>query len=458
MRERILLFVILSLLSVFLYVFQNHVNTVVGFLILCACMVTYGLYSIAATKYQKRKLKKHPIVVNESYKPFVTIMVPAHNEEYVIANTVENILAIDYPNFEIIVIDDRSSDNTANVIKELELKYEKVKAFIRPQDAFPGKSAVLNDAMALAKGDAILVFDADATVEKDFLIKLIPHLEPADVGAVQARKIIRNKDYNFLTRCQNNEYTLDTHFQTGRDAVKGAVELRGNGELIKREALEDIGGWNNYTITDDLDMSTRLHIKGWDIRFCPDACVYEEGIVYLFPLFRQRRRWLEGTIRRYLEYFGEAMRSKKMSLRARLDMAIYITQFIMPLWFMMEVVFRVIRLITDKFCPSVYSLHNVLWSSLIVASVVGLGFFMAIRYALRRYDYIPRLIALKQAFETTLYMLIIWFPMELFICGKILFRKKDMNWGKTTHGLVLEEQQKHLVEQRDLEEKQLQEV
>ena len=125
---------------------------------------------------------------------------------------------------------------------------------------------------------------------------------------------------------------------------------------------------------------------------------------------------------------------------------------------MMEVVFRVIRLITDKFCPSVYSLHNVLWSSLIVASVVGLGFFMAIRYALRRYDYIPRLIALKQAFETTLYMLIIWFPMELFICGKILFRKKDMNWGKTTHGLVLEEQQKHLVEQRDLEEKQLQEV
>ena len=457
MRERILLFTILSLLSVFLYVFQNHVDTVVGFLILCACMVTYGLYSIAATKYQKRKLKKHPPVVNESYKPFVTIMVPAHNEEYVISNTVENILAIDYPNFEVIVIDDRSTDNTANVVRDLELKYEKVKAFIRPQDAFPGKSAVLNDAMEMAKGDAILVFDADATVEPDFLNKLIPHLEPADVGAVQARKIIRNKDYNFLTRCQNNEYTLDTHFQTGRDAVKGAVELRGNGELIKREALVDIGGWNNYTITDDLDMSTRLHIKGWDIRFCPDACVYEEGIVYVFPLFRQRRRWLEGTIRRYLEYFAEAMRSKKMSLRARLDMAIYITQFIMPLWFMMEVVFRVVRLVTDKICPSAYSLHNVLWSSLVVASAVGLGFFMAIRYALRRYDFVPRLRALKQAFETTIYMLVIWFPMELFICGKILFRKKDMNWGKTAHGLVVEEQQKLGVEIKK-EEKDLQEV
>lgn len=448
MRERILLFIILTCLGVFLFVFQNYVNTVVGFLILCACMVTYGLYSIAATQYQKRLLKKHPPVINENYKPFVTIMIPAHNEEYVIANTVENVLQLDYPNFEIIVIDDRSSDNTDAVIRKLEEKYDKVTALVRDKDAFPGKSAVLNDAFKIAKGDAVLVFDADATVEPDFLNKLIPLLEPADVGAVQARKIIRNKDFNFLTRCQNNEYTLDTNFQVGRDAVKGAVELRGNGELIKREALEDINGWNNYTITDDLDMSTRLHIKGWDIRFCPDACVYEEGIIYIFPLFRQRRRWLEGTIRRYLEYFGEAMRSKKMSLRARLDMAIYITQFIMPLWFMMEVVFRVIKLVTDKIDP--YSLHNVLWSSLIVSAVVGLGFFAAIRYSLRRYDSVLRMKAFKQALETTVYFLIIWFPMELFICGKILFCKKDMNWGKTAHGLVMEEKNRQELEMQEV--------
>ena len=448
MRERILLFIILSCLGVFLYVFQNYVNTVVGFVILCACMVVYGLYSIAATKYQKRKLKMHPIVVNKNFKPFVTVMIPAHNEESVISNTVENILKMNYPNFEVIVIDDRSSDNTASVIKDLEAKHEQVRALIRENDAFPGKSAVLNDALKMAHGEAILVFDADATVEPDFLNKLVPNLEPADVGAVQARKIIRNKDINFLTRCQNNEYTFDTYLQVSRDAIKGAVELRGNGELIKRQALEDIDGWNNYTITDDLDMSTRLHIKGWDVRFCPDACVYEEGIVYVFPLFRQRRRWLEGTIRRYLEYFGEAMKSKKMSLRARLDMAVYITQFIMPLWFMMEVAFRIIKLLTDKIDP--YSLHNVLWSSLIVSAVVGLGFFGAIRYSLRKYDFVPRMSAFRQALETTVYFLIIWFPMELFICGKILFCKKDMNWGKTAHGLVVEEQNKQELEMQEV--------
>ena len=448
MRERILLFIILSCLGVFLYVFQNYVNTVVGFVILCACMVVYGLYSLAATKYQKRKLKKHPIVVNENFKPLVTVMIPAHDEEAVISNTVENILNMDYPNFEVIVIDDRSSDNTASVIKDLEAKHEQVRALIREKNAFPGKSAVLNDALKIARGEAILVFDADATVEPDFLNKLIPHLEPADVAAVQARKIIRNKDVNFLTRCQNNEYTFDTYLQVSRDAIKGAVELRGNGELIKRQALEDIDGWNNYTITDDLDMSTRLHIKGWDVRFCPDACVYEEGIVYVFPLFRQRRRWLEGTIRRYLEYFGAAMKSKKMSLRARLDMAVYITQFIMPLWFMMEVVFRIIKLLTDKIDP--YSLHNVLGSSLIVSAVVGLGFISAIRYSLRQYDFVPRMSSFRQALETTVYFLIIWFPMELFICGKILFCKKDMNWGKTAHGLVVEEQNRQELEMQEV--------
>lgn len=198
---------------------------------------------------------------------------------------------------------------------------------------------MLNDALALAKGEAILVFDADAQMDKDFLTNLVYELQPKDVGAVQARKVVKNKDVNLLTKCQNNEMTIDTSCQVTRDAVKGAVELRGNGELIKRAALEDIGGWNNYTITDDLDMSTRLHIKGWDVRFCKDTIVYEEGIMYLMPLYRQRRRWLEGTIRRYLEYFWDIMTSKKMSLRVRMDTIAYISEFVMPHGLLLNLLF-----------------------------------------------------------------------------------------------------------------------
>ena len=434
MKERILLFTIVFGLGVFIYIFQSYFNTVWGLALLCTFMFIYCLFMNLSYKLKKRKLQKYPEIINPDYKPSVTVMIPAHNEEGVISNTVHNILNMDYENFDIIVIDDRSTDNTASVIKNLEQKYEKVTALIRAKDAFPGKSAVLNDAFKIAKGEAILVFDADATVEPDFLSKLIPYLEPKDVGAVQARKVIRNKNVNLLTRCQNNEYTMDTHFQVGRDSIKGAVELRGNGELIKRQAIEDIGGWNNYTLVDDLDMSTKLHIKGWDIRFCPDAVVYEEGIIYLRPLYRQRRRWLEGTIRRYLEYAGDVLFSKDMSLRASLDMTAYITQFIMPGWFVMEILIRGFKVLAKQAPP------HMLYSSIVIGCAIGFGFFFGARYALRRYDYMPRLDATFEALETSVYLFIIWFPLVLYICFKILFMKKDMNWGKTAHGLVLEEE------------------
>lgn len=434
MKERILLFTIVFGLGVFIYIFQSYFNTVWGLALLCTFMFIYALFMNLSYKLKKRKLQKFPQIINENYKPFVTVMIPAHNEETVITNTVGNILQMNYSNFDVIVIDDRSTDNTASVIKNLEQKYEKVTALIRSKDAFPGKSAVLNDAFKIAKGEAILVFDADATVEPDFLSKLIPYLEPKDVGAVQARKVIRNKNQNLLTRCQNNEYTMDTHFQVGRDSVKGAVELRGNGELIKRQALEDINGWNNYTIVDDLDMSTRLHIKGWDVRFCPEAIVYEEGIAYIRPLYRQRRRWLEGTIRRYLEYAGDVLFSKKMSLRASLDMTAYISQFIMPGWFLMEILIRGFKVLAKQAPP------HMLYSSIFIGCVIGFGFFFGARYALRRYDYMPRLDATFEALETSIYLFIIWFPLVLYICFKILFMKKDMNWGKTAHGLVMEEE------------------
>lgn len=432
MKERILLFIIIIGLTTFIYVFQNYTNW--GLLLLICFMMIYFVFASIATKVKARKELKNPKEKDESYKPFVSVMIPAHNEESVITETVSRVFQLDYPNYEVIVIDDRSNDNTASVIKDLEQKYGgRLKILIREQSAFPGKSAVLNDALKIAKGEAILVFDADAQMDPDFLTNLVYELQPKDVGAVQARKVIKNKDVNWLTKCQNNEMTIDTSCQVTRDAVKGAVELRGNGELIKREALDDIGGWNNYTITDDLDMSTRLHIKGWDVRFCKDTVVYEEGIMYLMPLYRQRRRWLEGTIRRYLEYFWDIMTSKKMSLRVRVDTIAYISEFLMPAWFIIELFILILKIFI-KDAPV-----NTLMSSVILACLIGVGFMMSCRYALRKYDKFNRIDAFTQAVITSVYLLIIWFPLVLFIGTKILFMKKDMKWGKTTHGLVRHE-------------------
>ena len=119
MKERIALFVILLGLTAFIYMFQYHVNTLWGYVLLLSFMTVYGIYSTVALQHNKRKLKKQPLKINEDYKPFVSIMIPAHDEETVITNTVDNIMQLNYQNFEIIIIDDRSTDNTANVIKDL---------------------------------------------------------------------------------------------------------------------------------------------------------------------------------------------------------------------------------------------------------------------------------------------------------------------------------------------------
>lgn len=428
MKDRVTLLSILCFLLAFLIIFQNYFNTTWAIIFLVMFMALYMVYMYIAVKHQKRKLRKNPVVYNENLAPFISILIPCHNEAVVIKETVENILNVDYENYEIIVIDDRSTDDTKDAVLELEKKYDKVKALIRDKSAYPGKSAVLNDAVKIAKGEAYLVFDADAKIKPDFIKLLLTKYEGDDVGAIQARKVIINANQNFLTACQYNEYVMDTHLQVGRDAVKGAVELRGNGELIKKNALVDIGGWNNETITDDLDMSTRLHIKGWDIRFVQDAIVYEEGVVTFSALVRQRRRWVEGSIRRYLEYIWDVLFTKDMSLRVGFDLIAYISEFLLPAWLIIEIIVQAFHFVKGQ--------ENYILSSAILIVVVGLFFTSGLIYSFRKYSHYTTFKAIIQAIITSGYFITIWFPIVMFIVFKIIFTKRTMDWGKTQHGVI----------------------
>ncbi len=428
MKDRVTLLSILCFLLAFLVIFQNYFNTTWAIIFLVMFMALYMIYMYIAVKHQRRKLRKNPVVYNENLAPFISILIPCHNEAVVIKETVENILNVDYENYEIIVIDDRSTDDTKDAVLELEKKYDKVKALIRDKNAYPGKSAVLNDAIKLAKGEAYLVFDADAKIKPNFIKTLLTKYEGDDVGAIQARKVIINANQNFLTACQYNEYVMDTHLQVGRDAVKGAVELRGNGELIKKNALVDIGGWNNETITDDLDMSTRLHIKGWDIRFVQDAIVYEEGVVTFSALVRQRRRWVEGSIRRYLEYIWDVLFTKDMSLRVGFDLIAYISEFLLPAWLIIEIIVQAFHFVKGQ--------ENYILSSAILIVIVGLFFTSGLIYSFRKYSHYTTFKAIIQAIITSGYFITIWFPIVMFIVFKIIFTKRTMDWGKTQHGVA----------------------
>ena len=428
MRDRLIILLFIGicwgLLAFARYIFPE----LTSLYIVIFLTVIYTLFLSAAFTHQSRKQRKRPQRLKMDYEPTVTIMVPAHNEEKVIKKTVENFLALDYTKFEIFIIDDRSTDNTPVIVKELSEKYKgKVNYLIRQKDAFPGKSAVLNDALAITKGEVICVFDADAKVKPNFLKVLLPYLAPEDIGAVQARKIIINKDANILTRCQNNEYTMDNHFQISRDSINGAVELRGNGELIKRVALEEVGGWNNYTITDDLDLSTKLHLNAWGVRYCPVGEVYEEAILNFIPLIKQRRRWVEGSIRRYIDYCWQILTSEIISLRASFDMLSYLLEFVVPVLLVFHLVVQSFALIRGH--------ENQLLSTLAVACGIGFFFFVTLLFSLKKYDKLSVFQTVKQSIETSIYMILIWMPVVVFILFKILILPRDMNWGKTSHGL-----------------------
>lgn len=418
----------------FLVTFNYYMPQQPAFILLMGFVVAYTILMNIAYKHQRRKLKKNPPVEDTSYKPFVSIMVPCHCEEAVIAETIANIMAIEYESFELIVIDDRSTDNTAEVLKSLEQVYSgKLKTIIRDKDAFPGKSAVLNEALAFSKGEVICVFDADARIKSDFLNRILPKLAPKDVGAVQARKVVSNKEFNLLTRCQDNEMALDSHFQCGRDSIKGAVELRGNGQLIKREALLSVDCWNEHTITDDLDLSTKLHLKGWDVRFCLSVEVYEEGVLTFGSLIKQRRRWIEGSVRRYLDYFDQMITSDTISLFARVDMLAYIAEFLLPIWLVSEWMLQTARCIEK--------MPNNMMSSFALFVSLGLFFFVGLLYSLRRYQQLSLWQTFKQSVETAVYLVIFWVPLVVLIIPKIIFTNRSMDWGKTNHGVIEEEKQ-----------------
>ena len=175
-------------------------------------------------------------------------------------------------------------------------------------------------------------------------------------------------------------------------------------------------------------MSTRLHIKGWDIRFCTDTKVYEEGVVDFYALIRQRRRWVEGSIRRYLEYIKDVFTSRDMSLRVGFDLIAYISEFLLPFWLIVELVIQAFHFVKGD--------ENCILSSCAVLIGTGIFFTCEFVYSFKKFAHYGILKGFIEAIVTSIYFITIWFPIAIFIIFKIVFTRKTMDWGKTNHGVA----------------------
>ncbi len=429
--EKVVLLLVLVFIWGSVLVMEKFMPNYSAAIFLLSIISLYGLLISFANYHHRRKMAKGTAIFPDvsHYHPHISIVVPAHNEALVIEDTVLNLIDLDYDAYDLWIMDDRSTDGTADVLAGLAEKYpDRFRYVVRPQDALPGKSAVLNEALEYTEGEIILVFDADARVDKDFIKKALPYLADNGVGAAQARKVIMNYQANLLTRCQFHEYLLDAHFQAGRDVIRGAVELRGNGQFVKRLALQSVHGWTEDTITDDLDLSTKLHLAGWDVRWMNDVLVREEGIVRFKPLLRQRRRWAEGSLKRYLEYGFDMLTSPHVSKRATADMLAYFLEFVFPIWVTVDILLQLLNRVIQQW-------PGHLLSSLIVLPALVIFFISGLYVSIRDYERPGKLKSLIWAIETAMYLLVLWVPVVMWITGKTLVAKDEgpLNWGKTEH-------------------------
>ncbi len=280
-----------------------------------ACIVI-GLYTFALSyitfycllqfhlllKYLKGRRTKTllPVAsIADHHLPYVTIQLPIYNERFVAARLIDNIALINYPidKLEVQVLDD-STDDTSLICGQKVAHYKMLGYDIRylhrnERDGF--KAGALRDGLLKAKGELIAIFDADFLPNADFLLRIIPFFNDPKTGVVQTRWEHLNGDYSLITRLQ--AFQLNVHFtieQTGRQAGGYMLQFNGTAGVWRRAAIMDAGGWAADTLTEDLDLSIRAQLKGWNIKYIQDIVSPAELPSEMHGLKSQQFRWMKG--------------------------------------------------------------------------------------------------------------------------------------------------------------------
>jgi glycosyl transferase family 2 len=303
-----------------------------------------GLASTVAVAGASRRppiLPDAPPLDPDAGPPTFSVVVAARDEAAVLPRLIADLGRQDHrtatgrPLFELIVIDDRSVDGTPQAALRAaaaEGLGGVTKLVRRIGDRLPdGKGAALTAVPPeTCHGDVIVVLDADARVGPAFLATLATYISAGAEAVTVRRRVLRASDSS-LAGAQNDEQLADGEIQRGRWSLGGCSEFRGNGIVVRRDALISVGGWRAEALTEDLDLSSRLAAsRGTRVAWAIDAEVWEEPVDALPALWRQRVRWAEGAIRRVLEHGPAVVRSPRLTIAARADFVGYAGQLLAP--------------------------------------------------------------------------------------------------------------------------------
>ena len=298
-----------------------------GLFVLAICLgVARVLFLTAAGLGNRRAERRRVPPQLPEPPPLQTVLIPAYNEGKVIAGAVRHILASDYPNLEVIVIDDGSADDTSEQVRIHFASDPRVRLFRVPNG---GKAAALNIGLKEARGDVVVALDADTHFEKDAISKLVRWFQDPAVGAVAGNAKVGNR-VNMITRWQALEYVTSQNLERRALAALGCITVvPGAIGAWKREALERLGGFPANTLAEDQDLTLSLLTAGHTVLYDSTAIGWTEAPDTVSGLIKQRFRWAFGTLQCLWKHRRITLRPRYGSLGLIAIPQIWLFQFLL---------------------------------------------------------------------------------------------------------------------------------
>ncbi len=271
------------------------------YILVSICLVIYSINSLYLLILYHRSKGLNPDTQEIDEWPSVTVQLPVYNELNAIERLIFSVAQFDYPatHLQIQILDD-SDDQTTALISGIVSKLRKDGvniSHIHRETRSGYKAGALANGMSQVTGDFIAIFDADFLPPPDFLKKIIPHFSDQSVGCIQCRWGHNNRDFSLLTKLQ--AMAIDAHFmveQTARSRNGLLLNFNGSGGVWRKTCIEDSGGWQSGTLTEDFDLSYRAQLKGWSIAYLPNIVVPGELPAQIDAYKNQQSRWARGSI------------------------------------------------------------------------------------------------------------------------------------------------------------------